>query len=116
MKLIIAGSRTIVKYDTVKAIIEASGFNIGSVVCGGARGPDLLGKQYAEEKGIPIHMFPADWKRYGKRAGHLRNEEMGQFGDALLAIWDGKSSGTKGMINIMKKLNKPAQVFTIPTV
>jgi hypothetical protein len=99
MKTIIAGSRSIVKYDIVKEYIVKANFNITEVVCGMAKGVDLLGKEYAEENDIPIKEFPANWDLYGKRAGHLRNTEMAKYADALIAIWDGKSPGTKNMID-----------------
>lgn len=103
MKVIIAGSRTITDYDlVVKAVIE-SGFTITEVVCGLAKGPDTLGEQYAIENNIPIAYFPADWSGKGRVAGALRNKQMGDYSDAVIAIWDGKSSGTKHMIDYAKK-------------
>ena len=98
MKTIIAGSRTIFDYALVKKAIEDSGFEITEVVCGCAKGIDTLGEQWAVENSIPVKYFPADWKRYGRAAGHIRNEEMARYADALIAIWDGNSLGTKNMV------------------
>lgn len=60
-----------------------------TVVSGKARGADTLGEQYAKEHGYSIQYFPADWERYGKAAGYLRNTEMAKNADALVAFWTG---------------------------
>lgn len=99
MKTIIAGSRDIVDYRWVRLAIEQSGFEITEVVSGGARGVDRLGERYAKEHNIPIKQFIPDWDGLGKKAGHVRNREMGDYADALIALWDGESKGTKGMID-----------------
>ena len=72
---------------------------ITSVVCGMARGADSIGKEWAESRGVAVNKFPADWDNLGKKAGPLRNIDMANNADALIAVWDGKSSGTKHMIN-----------------
>ena len=71
-----------------------------TIISGGARGADRLGEEYADNDGHPLEVYPADWDRYGKRAGYLRNEEMAKQADTLLAFWDGESKGTKHMIDI----------------
>lgn len=73
------------------------------IVCGCARGADTLGRQFAEEFRLKVLEYPADWDRYGKKAGYLRNEEMAKVGNALIAFWDGKSRGTGHMIDLAKK-------------
>lgn len=103
MKIIIAGSRIITDYETIKDIILESKFDVTEVVSGSAEGPDKLGEQYAREFNIPIFQFIPEWKKYGKKAGMLRNIQMGDYADALIAIWDGKSIGTKHMINYATK-------------
>lgn len=100
MRTIIAGSRGITSYLSVEEAVNASGFQVTQVVCGMARGVDLLGKEYAEKNGLPVACFPAQWDAYGKRAGYLRNEEMARNAEALIAVWDGNSRGTKHMIDI----------------
>ena len=69
------------------------------IVCGMGRGADLLGKRWAMEHRIPIHKFPADWVRFGKSAGPKRNQQMADHATHLVAFWDGRSSGTKDMID-----------------
>jgi uracil-DNA glycosylase family 4 len=107
MKVIVAGSRTITDYQKVKELIKVSGFVIDEIVSGAARGVDLLGERYAKENNIPIKQFKADWDTYGKRAGYLRNVQMAEYADALVAVWDGISSGTKHMIDTMNSKDKP---------
>ena len=103
MKIIIAGCRHIKNYDLVVQAVKESGFEITEVVCGAANGVDSLGERYAKENGIKLSYFYADWKNLGKKAGYARNEQMGNYGQALIAVWDGKSPGTKHMISYAKK-------------
>lgn len=110
MKVIIAGSRTIEDMKSVERAVRVSMFDITEVVCGGARGADTLGKQWAADRGIPVSVFPADWNRWGRKAGYLRNCSMAEYADALVAIWDGSSRGTKSMIDIMRGLKKPIHI------
>lgn len=68
-----------------------------------AKGADLLGERYANEKGYKVSRFPADWSSFGKSAGFVRNEEMAQNADALVAFWNGKSRGTQHMIKTAER-------------
>lgn len=97
MKVIIAGSRTITDQNIVDHAVFNSGFRISEVVCGGARGVDRLGKQWARGY-TPVKMFPADWDTHGKAAGHIRNTQMAAYADALILVWDGESRGSADMI------------------
>jgi hypothetical protein len=100
MKVIIAGSRHLAHLDLVIDAVSKCFFDITEVVCGGAPGIDTLGKYWAFQNNIPVKYFHAEWHKYGKAAGPIRNEEMAQYADALIAIWDGKSKGTKNMIDL----------------
>lgn len=73
------------------------------IICGMAKGADLAGARYAKDRNFHIRYFPAEWDKHGKKAGVLRNDEMAQNADALVAFWDGQSSGTKNMIETAKK-------------
>lgn len=103
MKTIIAGSRGVTRLDQVVIATRDSGFDITEVVSGGARGVDKLGETWARETSKMMRRFPAEWDRYGKSAGYRRNEVMADYAEALVAIWDGKSRGTKHMIDIAKR-------------
>lgn len=115
MRTIIAGSRDITDYELVKRAIQTSSFDITTVICGEARGVDVLGKRYAMENNIPIESYPVtkqEWKIHGNSAGYLRNEKMAKVADALIAVWDGKSNGTRHMINLARKYKLKVFVYT----
>lgn len=103
MKTIIAGSRDIINFQTVESAIQESGFNISEVVSGLARGVDTLAILYCKKYNLPWMEFPAEWDKHGKSAGYIRNQQMADYADALIAVWDGESRGTKHMIDIANK-------------
>jgi hypothetical protein len=111
MKIIIAGSRTYNDYELLKRVCDETLSLITEIVSGTANGADKLGERYAKEKGYPIKQFPADWNKYGKSAGYIRNKQMAEYADALIAFWDGKSKGTKHMIDLAKLNN--LKIFNI---
>ncbi len=100
-KLIIAGCRDSTDYgrarEAIDGIVERMDADI-TLICGMARGADMLGHRYATEAGWPIEEYPADWDRYGKRAGPIRNGEMARAATHLIPFWDGQSRGTANMI------------------
>lgn len=104
MKVIIAGSRDFSDYDVLKNYCNEilSDKTEIEIVSGVAKGADLLGEKYAEEFGYPVKKFPADW-RFGRGAGHIRNTQMANYADTLIAFWNGKSKGTKHMIETAKE-------------
>ena len=112
MKVIIAGGRDFNRYDLLKHKCDKIFTKVKDleIVSGGAKGADKLGELYALENNVKVTIFKADWNMYGKSAGGIRNSEMGDYADALIAFWDGKSPGTKHMIDYMKKLNKPTRI------
>ena len=116
-KVIIAGGRDFTDYELLSAVIsklaatELDNKQV-SIVSGMARGADALGYMFAHKNNVKVYEFHADWVKHGKGAGFMRNREMGDFADALLAFWDGDSKGTKHMIEYMKKLNKPVYLVS----
>jgi hypothetical protein len=108
MKTIIAGGREF--NDFFLLTTECSKLDITEVVCGLARGADSLGAEYAADNFIITKDFPADWDKHGRAAGPIRNKEMGIYADQAIVFWDGKSKGSKHMIDTMKKLGKPVTV------
>ena len=110
MKVIIAGSREISQYEAVKEAVKEAGFEITEVVSGGARGVDVLGERFALDNGLAVRRFLANWTTFGPRAGYMRNVEMSEYADALIAVWDGQSPGTEMMVDIMKRAEKPVHV------
>jgi hypothetical protein len=109
IKVIVAGGRHFNDFGLVEK--HLANLPAGSViVSGGATGADSLGERFANENGYDIVRFPAEWDKYGKRAGYLRNKQMAEYGTCLLAFWDGKSRGTKMMINLAKEQGIPVKV------
>ena len=105
MKVIIAGSRNFNDYNLLKTSCDnlLTQFTNIEIVSGTARGADKLGERYAREKGYDIKEFPANWDKHGKSAGYIRNDEMAQYADMLIAFWDGTSKGTKHMVDLANK-------------
>ena len=112
VRVIIAGSRsfddqdlfdnfvhdTLLKYDTDEL----------EIISGGCSGADRMGEEYAEEWGIKCSVFPADWDRYGRSAGPIRNEQMAKYAaeadhGILIAFPIGESRGTRNMIKLAKQ-------------
>ena len=115
MKLIVAGGRDFTNTNRMIAELQKlveSGEITDSpeLVCGMARGADMLAYSLWANNRMPIHNFPANWNKHGKSAGYKRNQEMGEFADAAVCFWDGNSKGTKHMIDIMNRLNKPVYI------
>lgn len=78
-----------------------SGYKVDEVVCGGAKGADELGLIWGTNNDIPVKIMKAQWQ-YGMTAGRERNIMMARYADALIALWDGKSRGTRHMIKVAK--------------
>ena len=114
-KVIIAGGRDFNNYNLLKEkclFLLQNKFTEGvTVISGHARGADMVGEQFAKEFNLNLEIFPADWETNGKSAGYIRNAEMLKHADAVICFWDGKSKGTKHMIDITKKANKPLKVI-----
>lgn len=88
-------------------------FKITTVISGTANGVDKLGEAWAYAHDLPVERYPADWPKYGKRAGYVRNEQMAKVAEGALILWDGYSPGTKHMINICEQTNLPYYVYMI---
>ena len=107
-RVIIAGSRNFDDYDLLRKkcgrLLKMENVEI---VSGHARGADTLGEKFAEENGIPLKVFPAQWDTYGKAAGPIRNRQMAEYAAQadcgfLVAFPKGESNGTRNMIRTAK--------------
>lgn len=105
MRTIIAGSRDILDYQFLLNAIDECGWTPTTVISGAARGVDKLGEDWAHDHQVPCELYPANWSKYGKSAGPIRNIQMAENAEALIALWDGKSRGTKHMIDTAKSKN-----------
>ena len=117
MKVVIAGSRNIPEdqnsFKLLLEVIKLSGYDITDVVCGKARGADSLGEKYARVKNLGLIEMPADWNKHGKAAGSIRNAAMAKVADAAIVLWDGKSPGSRNMIEQMSKQHKPCYIHFV---
>lgn len=112
MKLIIAGSRTLKpSTQAISFLINDFGLKPKEIVSGTAKGVDAKGEVFAKVNNIPIKRFPANWNKYGRSAGVIRNKEMAHYADALLLIWNGHSNGSKNMMKMAKEFK--IQVFEV---
>lgn len=80
------------------------------LLCGMARGADMMGHKIFTQAGLTIREMPAEWELLGKRAGFDRNTAMALLADVALCFWDGQSKGTAHMIREMERLNKPVYI------
>lgn len=82
-----------------------------AIVSGGARGVDRMAEIHARKHHIPVKVIPANWNRYGKQAGFIRNSEIIRNCHAVLAILDGKSRGTLDSLNKAKSEGKESLII-----
>ena len=113
MKLAIVGSRDFTDYRRLSRIIDKVKGEITLIVSGGARGADTLGERYAKEKAIPYLIFPANWDKYGKQAGILRNQDIVDNADAMVAFLAPESKGTRDSIKRAQAKNIPIHIVNI---
>lgn len=112
MKLAIVGSRTFDDYGMLIKFIREN-YDIDSIthiISGGARGADTLGERFADEFNKEKTIFPAEWKKYGKKAGFLRNVDIIKNCDECVCFWDGESHGTKHDIDLCVEMRKPYKI------
>ena len=107
MKLLIAGSRSILKFDLSQYIPPETDL----IISGGANGIDSLAEEYADQHRISKLILRPKYELYGRAAPLKRNEEMIEIADRILVIWDGKSRGTKYTIDSAQKKNKAVTVI-----
>lgn len=110
-KVVIAGGRDFNDFpklcDTMDKLLKQQiKINQITIISGGARGADILGERYARLRNFGLVKMKADWDKYKKRAGFIRNEEMLDFTDGVVCFWNKKSKGTKHMIDITNHSHK----------
>lgn len=102
MKIMIAGSRSILHFDLEKYIPEDTEL----IISGGAKGVDTLAEQYADRRGISKLILRPDYRRYGRAAPLIRNRKMVDLADRIIIIWDGSSRGTRHTIEYAESISK----------
>lgn len=121
-RVIVAGSRNFQDQARLDAGLDRilSRLDEPLIVSGGADGADTLGERYAmarwSDRVVPFLRYPAEWKRYAKAAGHVRNQQMAWAASHLVAFWDGRSPGTKSMIEMAHADGLLTRVIRVDTV
>lgn len=115
MNVAIVGSRSFPYYGLLKHYVDF--LEPTHIISGGAAGADRLGAQYAKEKGIPLTEIIPDWS-LGKGAGFMRNKNIVDAGEYVIAFWDGESHGTANSIELAQKANKDHLVvlYSLPDI
>ncbi len=113
MRTIIAGSRTATRLSQLYQALEDAPWGVSVVLSGKARGADALGERWAKRFRIPVEEYPADWNKFGNGAGYIRNAEMADNAEALIALWDGESKGTKHMIDLAERKGLKIFIYKI---
>ena len=109
MKLAIIGSRGVTNIELEKYITS----DVTEIVSGGALGVDTVAREFAGVNGITLVEFLPQYEKYGRGAPLVRNKEIVNYADKVLAFWDGKSRGTKYVIEYAAKINKPCKVVIL---
>lgn len=107
MNIGIVGTRDFSDYELLCKTINYLNVNIKTIISGGAKGADSLGEKYANENNVETIIYKPNWDKYGKSAGYIRNKEIVNASDLIIAFWDGVSKGTKHSIDISIKSKKP---------
>lgn len=114
MKVIVAGTRNShVTTEDVISVFNEYGIDASEIVSGASGDADSAGERAAGILGVPKKTFMANWSLFGRAAGPIRNSEMADYADLLVAFWDGKSRGTKNMIEQMRKKGKEVIIIDV---
>ena len=115
---LVVGSRSFSDYGKLQSTLDYLLTNQSSVVIvsGGAAGADAMAGRYAEERGYPLLVYPADWKKHGNSAGYIRNEQMHAFLSrqkkrGCVAFWDGASKGTQHSFALAERFGNPLRII-----
>ncbi|MBQ9162295.1 MAG: hypothetical protein IJX74_03370 [Clostridia bacterium] len=106
MKIAIIGSRTV----TVNNMGDYLPDGCDEIVSGGAAGIDTCAAEYAVQNGIKLTVFKPEYSKYGRAAPIVRNKQIVDYSDIVIAFWDGKSRGTKSVIDYCEKTGKPCKI------
>lgn len=114
-KVVIGGCRSYDNYDVFCKFVDMCLSRIKNtekitIISGHCSGVDLMAEKYAKQNRYSLEIYPAEWKKYGKSAGPRRNKVMVEKANYVIAFWDNKSRGTRNLIEIANKLNKPIRI------
>ena len=109
MKVAVIGSRSITSYPLEKVLPA----DTTEIISGGARGTDTIAREYALQHSLPFTEIRPDYARYSKGAPLRRNAEIIERADLVIALWDGKSTGTAHSIELCHRAEKPIIVISV---
>ena len=115
MRIIVAGCRNVTDEKTVERILSGYIAVKDVVITGGCRGVDQIAHDWAHRMFAKNEVHQADWETHGKAAGPMRNRQMAEDADLLVAFWDGMSRGTKNMIEVAFARRIETHVHFVPT-
>lgn len=110
-RIIVCGSRDFSDHKLLNNTLNniVAKYENVRIISGHARGADMFGECYAKNNNIPCTVMRAEWDKYGKQAGFIRNNQMIEFAKqanpVVVAFWDGKSHGTKHSIEAARNQN-----------
>jgi hypothetical protein len=111
MKVAVVGSRDFPRLDLVRQFVwEQERTTV--IVTGGAHGVDEAALMEARRLGMDYELYLPEWQIFGKRAGALRNQQIVDAADEVVAFWDGKSRGTQITMDMAKRAGKPLKVIS----
>lgn len=113
-RVAVIGSRSFDYYSVLSRYLDVFFGNNFILISGGARGADSLAEKYADAGDLQKKIFPADWKKNGKKAGFLRNKKIVKNCDVVVVFWDGESKGTKITIDLAKEAGKKVYIVMFP--
>lgn len=118
MKIVVGGCRDFFDYSLISSHLDAllEGYPSTDTIVflsGHCSGVDQLTERYAAEHCYSVMLFPAEWNRYGRAAGPIRNKSMVEIADHIVAFWDGHSRGTASLIRLARKSGKPVTIVQI---
>lgn len=113
MKLAVVGSRDWSSKEFVFHILDDIPWHLDEIVSGGAKGVDSFAEEWAKLNNVAARVFQPDWNKHGKSAGFIRNKDIVNAAEKVIAFWDEKSRGTKNSIDIAREQNKLWMVLTL---
>ncbi len=105
-KIAVGGSRSIESYELICSVLDNLILPGDIILSGNAPGADRLGERYAQEHGLQFKIIPSEWEKHGLKATMMRNEVLLKAADCIIIFWDGKSEGSKHMIEIAARAKK----------
>lgn len=112
MKIAIVGSRDYPSLDDVRRYVQSLPL-VTIIVSGGAIGVDSVAEEVAKARGMEVEIFYPDWKKHGRSAGFIRNEQIVKAADKVVCFWYNKSKGTAHDIKLARRYGKELEIFEV---